>query len=483
MLSLLIIFLSCFFSLAGCQGIFETSEKPPTQEGQIQQPSATPPAIESPAPVLDEADQDEPDKAEHEVPNVFSSDAIDLSSYLTVSAQSKNQSFESWLNTDVGQRQISSFGSYDAATNHLKTHTAISLQFTIFESERPLTVETNGNNIVIAGRSFKNFFIDTSSPARASGNAILFVEGSSLPSVNTQGQSGRTGKDAVCPQQSNSCSDILENNLRRNPPTPKIEWQEIKTERNFVWGNEPWSDELRRTLLAAARFMDNDFLRMSLCGTGFFLRLNIGNPQIEGTYILRQTLRIPKYMGESENPHSLSAQFIAAETGQSGMNAGDISILQLSKESGEWIERIAGGTGGKGGRNLKLAPAASRPATEINSSVISDEVLLAGTKVKRRVNGSCLAEVGMRPTISVSDEAALLPEKIENPKLAVELEQRAVHIPGIQEGTDLAATTPSQAAQGLAGKDGIFRHYRISNYNRWLDGIPKTIKNSVFNND
>lgn len=469
-------------SLGGCQGIFEPVEMASNDENERAQSVATEVPKEQPLPEFPQIDTDsgQPVPSNNQEDEVTSFGIeIDASVYAKFSPVSEDQSFEAWLESDVGLRQISAVGTYDRDSKLLKTESPIILNFKHFSSEKQMTITTHGNDIVVIGKQFENLFIDTSSAERASGKVYLFLAGSTSPSVNTHGHTGRQGKDAVCPTQPQSCVDVDQQSQLQSPPIPKIEWQEVRAEKTFLWNQDEWTEKLKSKVLAASNFMHRDFLRMSLCGTGEFIRLNEGKPTIEGSFTLRQTLRIPKYTGEHEDRHSISAQLISAEPGENGMNSGDITILQFSSDGGKWVERIAGGTAGQGGRNLKRARRARREAMSLKSSVVSEEVFLAQTLVRRQIHATCLAEIGMRPTTALRNDVAIVPEKIEQTELGIELEQHTVHIPETPEGAELPSTTPTHANPGRIGADGIRRHYRVAQYKSWQAGIPAALKDST----
>jgi|GEM_PF-658630 len=391
---------------------------------------------------------------------------------ILLSEEGNKTNFNDWLSTPSGSDKISEFGIFNSERNELNLKKDITLSFSSFASEKPLIIRTHGHKLFLAGHSFANLFVETSSSAGPSGDVVIFATGSDLPNLRSEGHDGPDGKNAPCEFRDHPCVAVEDTTTRRPPKPPTFAWETEAVEHYYSWNDSFLNQQWKDTIRSQALFMDKDTIRSDLCGTDEFVQLNFPEPQIEGVVALQQTITNP--VKKADEPLSLvhDAVLLTGTPGEAGQNAGSIWIYQLGNSNRETERVLMGGRGGRGGRHLKYP--ATMPSTEevIESKVIAEQLELSALNARMIVSGFCGGEIGRRPKNVYREYVGTFSQKTIAITTNLELRRRSIQLMAQSAGRDIDTSLPSMNRSGADGKNGIYRHLLIFDWKKWRSSVP-----------
>lgn len=453
----------------GCDNVFE----PTAQRGEVehQDKPDVPPSKSATPTATDSSETNGPEQTAGEntpdesVPSTINEDPDiqwDTESSAVLDENSGFKNLQLLVDEHAAVGKLKNLAEFDAGENSIKLKKKLALSFRTFTNSRPLIIRTQGHDLLLVGHSFENLIVDSSAKTGPSGRVIVFSTGRSLPSIRSEGKNGDGGIDAQCPAPHSHCVPIDDRESRLEQSPIKIsEETEIK-ELRMSWNDTMVQQDWRREILSMVIVPDQQTIRTGLCHTDEFAQVSGHKVQIEGDVILRQAITFAK-QNNTDEPKIRDAVFVAGDRGSDGGDAGPVKILQVSERrlQREWI--IPGGSGGRGGQNLKIPPTKASEAIHHESKLTSEELDLSLLKVKLIVSGSCAGEIGRRATRTTMEmSSSLLKSRLEI-KSDFELQKRILEIPAQIEGKDLDQLTPTFQAPGTNGKDAVGSHQMVSN--------------------
>ena len=392
-----------------------------------------------------------------------------------IDGQNKFETLVEMLEDKGRLADLSESIEYDKSNNILRTKKNVALSFKKFAHTTPLTIKTFGHDLVLAGHSLQNVIIDTSIDDNHSGNVLIFLSGTDLPTINTTGYSGKDGKDAECTTLVQRCVQIQDRETRIHD-TPNFQWMFNIIDQIFPWTDpaikQEWRDNVHKNI--------NDVARQSL-GTGacpggvdLSIRSNI-RTVVEGTLIRTQIIKYATQENESSQLQRDSI-LIPGTRGEDGGHSGNVKIFQLANFNSKrnWI--IPGGSAGKGGLNLKTPAAAARETKIIHSEATIDHLDLRELKVEFSASGLCFGEYDSPPRRESSRVRGTFRTKTIPISTDVVLQKISLQLPALSEGRDLDPWTPTHQASGLEGRNAQGLHQTIKNSDTWKKIIPLEFK-------
>ncbi len=394
---------------------------------------------------------------------------------ILLSEEGNKNNFNDWLNTSSGSDKISEFGIFNSGRNELILKTDITLSFSSFASEKPLIIRTHGHKLFLAGHSFANLFVETSSSAGPSGDVVIFATGSDLPTLRSEGHDGPDGKSAPCEFSDHPCVAVEDTTTRRPPKPPTFAWDTEVVGHNYSWNDSFLNQQWKDTIRSRALFMDKDTIRSDLCGTDEFVQLNFSEPQIEGVVALQQMIKYPVEKSDEPLTADHDAVLLTGTPGEAGQNAGSVWIFQLGSTNRTTESVVMGGRGGRGGRHLKYPPTMPSTQEVIESKVIAEQLELSALDARMIVSGFCGGEIGRRPKNVYKEYVGTFSQKTIAITTNLELRRRSIQLMAQSAGRDIDTSLPSMNRSGADGRNGTYRHLLISDWEKWRKSIPSSL--------
>lgn len=460
-------------ALAGCGSVFEEVSAPVTAE-QIAAPlEHTPETGEK------QSQQQRPDKqAEIETPpdQDFHSKDLDLTrmsrNFVFIDEKNTGTTLSKWIESLPIHGHGTPVASYDKSDNELQLFKNISLSFKSFRLDQPLTIRTNGHDIILAGTDLDLIHVDTTSSNSKSGSLFVFTNTHSSPTFRVEGEAGQKGSDGDCLMHRTRCIPVSDRKTRAQTPRPDISWSEKTLSRQVPWQSNFLSQEIKEKLIASMKSLHPDRGLYDLCTNSDFAVLDGKDSSYEGEVELVQRLKAPKAALIEDLESEQHAKLFEGTIGEHGQDSGSVFIIELGKERNVRKFPIPGGMGGSGGRNFKIAARSKMNRFTVESEILSEEIVIKKLKVRTVLSGRCAGEVGRPPQRQRQEFVDSLKQDTIQVSLGLKLSNDTLVVESMSEGADLPLDIKERQPQGWNGKAGSFLHLTLTSLMEWSKLVP-----------
>jgi len=469
----IIFFALCATSICGCDNIFQEKDDPELSQ---QTPSPNTEPYPDSQPQEDKTPSSRsPNDANPEGSEALPANDLEPIYELTLSETKDETNFSAWLNTAEGTALIAQVGKYKHNENELNLHRDTLISYSTFAHERPLRIRTHGHHLTLVGHSMSNLFVETHAEGKPSGNVIVYLTSSDLPTINAEGKDGSSGANAECSGSKNTCVEVSDRTTRRTQLHERFEWREELREQRFGWNDSSVHPDFRTAIQKHVAGSSPDVVRNSICETGTTINMYISEPELSGELTLHQTIRFPVPQSPLQEDLAPDAQLVAGGDGEDGQNAGNVRIFQLSNEARIRESIVRGGRPGRGGMNLKIPAAKEAEEIVLDSEVISEAFSLQNLVAKRNVVATCASEIGGNPrkVFRVITEAFKSP--FVHIKTSIQLDKHTLKILARAAGEDIDPQSPEMALSGAEGKSAFAKWSSVASWAAWRKLIPNDI--------
>ena len=476
-MNVLLIISSFALSLVSCSNLFEDEnlhqvQVPPAETHSPSDPIPTPTENENePLQPTRESDSDTPPQK-----NFYRTGQLKLDpDFQFINEKTVETGLSQWLESLPLPSAQTPFASYAPTENELTLHKNTALSFASFNLARPLTIRTLGHDIILAGDQLGTLHVDTTHPNKASGSLYVFTEHESEPTFRVEGASGEAGRDGDCSAHLERCIPISDHSTRIETPQPTVEWKEVTLRRMVSWNDNLLSEPFRQQFLSSLQRFHRNYTASDLCMTSEYGQLSEQKREYSGEIEFIQTIRIPVSFKHSQSGDERDAKLFAGTQGSDGQNSGQAIILRLGFENDTSITPIAGGQGGKGGRNFKTAALKSLSTFKVESHIIDEHIDLSKFKIKTLLSGRCASEVGRMPQNSSAELTNTLKQKTIKMSLGHQLSNDSIMLELLNDGTDLPKSTSEFAPHGRSGLSGKFERRVFADRDEWRSNMPANL--------
>ncbi len=467
---------ACALSLWSCDHVFEEKNaSEPSDRGMVPTP-LSPPISETEPWTDDRPAEHMPSNGSNHGAEIPIENDLDTTHEIALIESRNVRNFAAWIQTPEGFDQISRVGMYKSSENEVDLHHDMLLSFSSFAQEKPLRIRTHGHKLILLGHSMKNLFVETQGEGRASGDVIIFLSGSELPTINSEGKDGHAGIDAQCTDPLGRCVSIADRATRRATVGAAFTWITESREARYDWHSSFVHDQMKEKIRRLAQRRSAEDIARDICDTSQTIQVDLSEPLIAGQIILKQTIKIPISNPPSVDDENPNARLVEGEIGGDGQNAGEVRIFQLADRSQQIELTVKGGKSGKGGRNIKIPAVGKTDEVALASAVISEQISLVGLTVKRNASASCVSEIGQRPHRVFKSYNELFSLSEFDTTTGTILDRQSLTILPRAAGEDLNPLTPEIARSGAEGKIATARLKTVQSWKSWRGLIPEGIE-------